>query len=128
MSLSNRLLLGPLTGWATAWTLDRQRLCRERGITPERALANWVAELVVRAAVLTVCVTGLGQETQLRRFGPFADTVAYLCPLLMVVAVYIALFKAPLAGTPAARRRSRPDDVQPPEAGATPNGVLSYST
>ncbi|WP_225099560.1 hypothetical protein [Streptomyces sp. CoH27] len=128
MSLSNRLLLGPLSGWATAWTLDRQRLWRERGITPERALANWVAELVVRATVLTLCVTGLGQESLLRLFGPYADTVAYPCPLLMVVAVYLALFKAPLAGTPAARRRSRPDDVQSPEASATPSGVLSYST
>ncbi|MFI2201761.1 hypothetical protein ACH47Z_13495 [Streptomyces sp. NPDC020192] len=121
-------LLRPLTGWAAAWSLDRQRLWRERGITPERALAHWVAELVVRAVILTVCVTGLGQESLLRLFGPFADTVAYLCPLVMVVAISLALFKAPLAGTPAARRCARVDDVQTPAASATPNGVLSYST
>jgi hypothetical protein len=102
--VADRLLLRPLTGWATGWSFDRLRLWLERGITPERALLNWLVELAVRAAVLTVCLTGLGLESLLRLFGPFADTVAYLCPLLLVVAGSLAVFKAPLAGTPAARR------------------------
>ncbi|MEU8970436.1 hypothetical protein AB0D11_14335 [Streptomyces monashensis] len=106
-ALADRVLFRPLTGWATAWSLDRLRLWLERGITPERALANWLAELTVRALVLTVCLTGLGLESLLRLFGPFADTVAYLCPLLLVVAISLALFTAPLGCTPAARRCER---------------------
>ncbi|MEU6776231.1 hypothetical protein [Streptomyces sp. NPDC046759] len=103
-SVADRVLLRPLTGWATAWSFDRLRLWLERGITPERALVNWLVELVVRALVLTVCLTGLGLESLLRLFGSFAATVAYLCPLVLVVAGSLAVFKAPLAGTPAARR------------------------
>lgn len=103
-AVADRLVLRPLTGWATAWSFDRLRLWLERGITPERALANWIVELAVRAVVLTVCLTGLGLESLLRLFGSFADTVAYLCPLVLVVAGSLAVFKAPLAGTPAARR------------------------
>jgi hypothetical protein len=103
-AVADRLVLRPLTGWATAWSFDRLRLWLERGITPERALVNWIVELAVRAVVLTVCLTGLGLESLLRLFGSFADTVAYLCPLVLVVAGSLAVFKAPLAGTPAARR------------------------
>ncbi|WEO95243.1 SRPBCC family protein [Streptomyces sp. FXJ1.172] len=106
-AVADRVLFRPLTGWATAWSLDRLRLWLERGITPERALANWAAELVVRALLLTVCLTGLGLEPLLRLSGPFADAVAYLCPLLLVVAISLALFKAPLGCTPAARRCPR---------------------
>ncbi|MFE1885092.1 hypothetical protein [Streptomyces diastatochromogenes] len=103
-ALADRLLFRPLTGWATAWSFDRLRLWLERGITPERALANWLAELAVRALVLTACLTGLGRESGIRFFGPFAATVAFLCPLLLMVALSLALLKAPLACTPAARR------------------------
>ncbi|MGW2645561.1 hypothetical protein ACWC2T_11735 [Streptomyces sp. NPDC001393] len=103
-AVADRVLLRPLTGWATAWSFDRLRLWLERGITPERALVNWIVELAVRALVLTVCLTGLGLESLLRLFGSFADTVAYLCPLVLVVGGSLAVFKAPLAGTPAARR------------------------
>ncbi|MGV4983934.1 hypothetical protein ACVB8X_02475 [Streptomyces sp. NRAIS4] len=103
-AVADRLLLRPLTGWATGWSFDRLRLWLERGVTPERALVNWLIELAVRALVLTVCLTGLGLESLLRLFGSFADTVAYLCPLVLVVAGALAIFKAPLAGTPAARR------------------------
>lgn len=103
-ALADRLVLRPLAGWATGWSFDRLRLWLERGITPERALANWIVELAVRALVLTVCLTGLGLESLLRLFGSFADTVAYLCPLVLVLAGSLAVFKAPLARTPAARR------------------------
>ena len=103
-ALADRLVLRPLMGWATAWSFDRLRLWLERGITPERALANWLAELAVRALVLTLCCTGLGLESGVHVFGGLAPTVAYLCPLLLAVAISLALLKAPLACTPAARR------------------------
>ncbi|MFF7748311.1 hypothetical protein ACFZCP_03465 [Streptomyces sp. NPDC007971] len=103
-AMADRLVLRPLTGWATAWSFDRLRLWLERGITPERALANWLAELVVRALVLTMCCAGLGLEPVVRVFGEFAAAVAYLCPLLLMVAMSLALLKEPLACTPAARR------------------------
>ncbi|ARP74386.1 hypothetical protein LK07_24560 [Streptomyces pluripotens] len=101
---ADRVLFRPLVGWATAWSFDRLRLWLERGITPERALLNWLAELAVRALVLTLCLIGFGLQSLLRPFGPLADAMAYLCPLLLVVALSLALFKAPLACTPAARR------------------------
>jgi hypothetical protein len=91
-------------GWATAWSFDRLRLWLERGITPERALVHWLAELAVRALVLAGCLAGLVRGSLPGVLGPLADTTAYLCPLLLVIGVSLALFKAPLAGTPAARR------------------------
>ncbi|WP_330459860.1 hypothetical protein OIB37_25120 [Streptomyces sp. NBC_00820] len=111
-AVTDHLVVRPLMGWATAWSFDRLRLWLERGITPERALANWLAELVVRALVLTVCVTGLGLGPFLRAFGPFEVFVIYLCPLLLVVAASLALLKSPLACTPAARRCLRAPVVQ----------------
>ncbi|MGY1578578.1 hypothetical protein [Streptomyces sp. MN13] len=103
-ALADRLVLRPLMGWATAWSFDRLRLWLERGITPERALRNWLAELTVRALVIAFACTGLGLDSALRLLGPFAASAAYLCPLLLAVAICLALFKAPLAHTPAARR------------------------
>ncbi|MFF9676461.1 hypothetical protein ACF1GS_33030 [Streptomyces eurythermus] len=103
-ALADRLLFRPLMGWATAWSFDRLRLWLERGITPERARRNWLAELTVRALVLALCLTVLGHGSPPGLPGPFADATAYLCPLLLVPGVFLALFKAPLAGTPAARR------------------------
>ncbi|MEU8467122.1 hypothetical protein AB0F30_04215 [Streptomyces sp. NPDC029006] len=103
-TLADRLLLRPLMGWATAWSFDRLRLWLERGITPERALVHWLTELTVRTLLLALCLTGLGQGALPGPLGPLTDAVAYLCPLLLVVGVSLALFKAPLAGTPAARR------------------------
>ncbi|MEU6554692.1 hypothetical protein ABZ915_31125 [Streptomyces sp. NPDC046915] len=109
-ALAGRLLVRPLRGWATAWSLDRLRLWIERGITPERARRNWLAELAVRALVLTVCGTGLSLGPALPFFGvfgPLGAAAAFLCPLLLVVGVFLALFKAPLSCTPAARRCRR---------------------
>ncbi|MEV7691244.1 hypothetical protein ACFW1F_22835 [Streptomyces bungoensis] len=103
-AVADRLLFRPLMGWATAWSFDRLRLWLERGITPERALVNWLAELAVRALVLTGCLAGLVLEPSLSPFGSLAPALAYFCPLLLVVALSLALFKAPLAVTPAARR------------------------
>ncbi|MER6672334.1 hypothetical protein [Streptomyces sp. NPDC000983] len=115
-ALVDRLVLRPLMGWATAWSFDRLRLWLERGIRPERALFNWLAELAVRALVVIVCCTGLGVESALRLLGPFAASGAYLCPLLLAVAICVALFKEPLAGTPAARRclRRPPTRIRAP--------------
>jgi hypothetical protein len=115
-ALADRLVFRPLMGWATAWSFDRLRLWLERGITPERALLNWLAELTVRALVITLACAGLGQGSGLRLLGPFAASTAYLCPLLLAVAICLALFKAPLARTPAARRclRVPPTPVRAP--------------
>ncbi|MGI5437850.1 hypothetical protein ACQEV4_10550 [Streptomyces shenzhenensis] len=106
-ALADRLLLRPLVGWATAWSFDRLRLWLERGITPERALRNWLAELLVRALVLTAGCAGLGLGSFVPLFGSLAPTVAFLFPLLLLVAMALALLKAPLPGTPAARRCRR---------------------
>ncbi|MFF9153641.1 hypothetical protein ACF1AB_15575 [Streptomyces sp. NPDC014846] len=103
-ALGDRALFRPLMGWATAWSFDRLRLWLERGITPERALQNWLTELAVRALVLGLCLSALGTDPFLRLFGPFADTAAFLCPLLLVVGISLVLFTEPLACTPAARR------------------------
>ncbi|MER6123810.1 hypothetical protein ABT173_14335 [Streptomyces sp. NPDC001795] len=122
--LADRLVLRPLMGWATAWSFDRLRLWLERGITPERALVNWCAELVVRALVVTIACTGLGLRSLLRLLGPFAAATAYLCPLLLAVAISLALFKSPLACTPAARRclRTPPTRMTAPRLLATLEG------
>ncbi|MFE9453344.1 hypothetical protein [Streptomyces sp. NPDC006739] len=103
-AVADRLVFRPLMGWATAWSFDRLRLWLERGVTPERALINWLAEMAVRALLLTVCCAGLGLRSALRVFGSLAPTVAYACPLLLLVAIGLALLKPPLATTPAARR------------------------
>ncbi|MFF4352676.1 hypothetical protein [Streptomyces sp. NPDC001530] len=120
-ALADRCGFRPLMGWATAWSFDRLRLWLERGITPERALLNWAAELAVRALVLVVGCTGFGLASFVRLFGPFAPAVAYLCPLLFAVAIALALFLSPLPGTPAARRclRTPPTTVRAPRLLAT---------
>ncbi|HZF93047.1 hypothetical protein [Streptomyces sp.] len=103
-ALADRFAFRPLMGWATAWSFDRLRLWLEHGVTPERALANWIAELAVRGLVIAAATTGLAQGSALRLLGPFAASTAFLCPLLLAVAICLALFKAPLSRTPAARR------------------------
>ncbi|WP_265566606.1 hypothetical protein [Streptomyces hygroscopicus] len=103
-ALADRVLVRPLLGWATAWSVDRLRLWLERGITPERARLNWLAELAVRALVLTAGGTGFGAVSVIRFFGSLAPTVAYLCPLLLALVISVALFAPPSARTPAARR------------------------
>ncbi|MFE0515940.1 hypothetical protein [Streptomyces sp. NPDC058964] len=115
-AFADRVLFRPLMGWATAWSFDRLRLWLERGIAPERALLNWLTELVVRALVLTVCCTGLGLGPLVGLLGPLAPAVAFLCPLLLLVAISLALLMAPLSGTPAARRclRTPPARVRAP--------------
>ncbi|MFK4098983.1 hypothetical protein ACI2L1_02620 [Streptomyces sp. NPDC019531] len=115
-AVADRLLFRPLIGWATAWSFDRLRLWLERGITPERALRNWLAELLVRALVVTVGCTGLGLERFLRLFGPLAVSMAYVWPLVLAVVISLALFASPLPCTPAARRclRQPPTRVRAP--------------
>ncbi|MFF4753520.1 hypothetical protein ACWD5R_09965 [Streptomyces sp. NPDC002514] len=122
--VADRLLLRPLLAWATAWSFDRLRLWLERGITPERALLNWLAELLVRALVLTTGGTGLALGSPGRAFGALGPAVAYLCPLLLLVAMSLALFKAPLPGTPAARRCLR----TPPARARAPRLLCSLES
>jgi hypothetical protein len=112
-------------GWATAWSFDRLRLWLERGITPERALLNWLTELAARALIVTIGCTGLGMASFVRLFGMFAVVVAYLCPLLSMITVSLALFKAPLPCTPAARRclRTPPTQVRAPRLLRTLDGL-----
>lgn len=82
---ADRLVLRPLMGWATAWSFDRLRLWCERGITPERARAHWLAELACRAA-LSGCA------------------VLWLHPLAGFAAAALAVLLPPSPHTPAARR------------------------
>ncbi|POX52672.1 hypothetical protein [Streptomyces sp. Ru72] len=115
-SLADRLVFRPLMGWATAWSFDRLRLWLERGVAPERALVNWLVELAARALIVTAAGTGLALGSSSDLFGPFTSATAFLCPLLLVVAISLALFKAPLPRTPAARRclRTPPTRVSAP--------------
>lgn len=108
----DRLLLRPLMGWATAWSFDRLRLWLERGITPERALFNWVAEVVCRGLVLGLVCTFFG----LGPLAAYAPPVAYVMPQLLLVAAGLAVFKSPLGCTPAARRclRRAPGEMRAP--------------
>ncbi|MFG2942421.1 hypothetical protein [Streptomyces sp. NPDC048282] len=108
-ALVDRLVLRPLMGWATAWSFDRLRLWLERGITPERARWNWLAELAVRALTVAGCGTALirGQVPD-----ALPPTVAFLVPFLLVVALFLALSTPPLATTPAARRCLRTPPVR----------------
>ncbi|WP_020136526.1 hypothetical protein [Streptomyces sp. 351MFTsu5.1] len=122
--VADRVLFRPLIGWATAWSFDRLRLWLERGITPERALRTWLAELLVRALVVTVGCAGLGQEGFLRLFGPLAASMAYVWPLLLAVVISLALFMSPLPGTPAARRCLR----QPPARVRAPRVLRTLET
>ncbi|MGW2964351.1 hypothetical protein ACWDGI_38635 [Streptomyces sp. NPDC001220] len=112
-ALADRFVLRPLMGWATAWSFDRLRLWLERGITPERARWNWLAELAARALTTAGCAAGLSRGPVLDALSP---TVAFLVPLLLVVALSLALFGPPLATTPAARRcrRTPPTRVTAP--------------
>ncbi|WP_055494861.1 hypothetical protein [Streptomyces sp. TP-A0356] len=123
-ALADRVLFRPLMGWATAWSFDRLRLWLERGVTPERARLNWLTELAVRGLVLAVGCTGLGMDSVIPLFGPLAPALAYLCPLLLAVAMSVALFAAPSARTPAARRclRTPPTRACAPRLLATLEG------
>lgn len=115
-ALADRLLFRPLMGWATAWSFDRLRLWLEHGITPERARANWLAELLVRALAIVLACTGFGYGSLLRLTGPFAPLFFYATPLLATVALSLALFAPPRSTTPAARRclRTPPTRVRAP--------------
>ncbi|WP_369249251.1 hypothetical protein [Streptomyces sp. R41] len=103
-AVADRLLFRPLMGWATAWSFDRLRLWLERGITPERALRNWLAETSVRALVLLAACSGLVCGALVDAAGPPAPLVLFAAPVLAVLAALSALLAPPLAGTPAARR------------------------
>ncbi|MGI5132642.1 hypothetical protein ACQEVB_37970 [Pseudonocardia sp. CA-107938] len=75
----------PLMGWRTAWAFDRLRLWVERGITPEQALRNALADAGVRVAAVGLAAARCGR-------------VAAVATALVVV----LLPPSPL--TPAARR------------------------
>ncbi|HEY7225352.1 MAG TPA: hypothetical protein VH561_17395 [Micromonosporaceae bacterium] len=82
----------PMLGWATAWSFDRLRLWLERGISPRRALAHGLAEVVLRCAA--------------------AAAAAAVAPWWLAAAVVLAAVGLPPGPTtPAARRclRRAPD-------------------
>lgn len=83
--VADRLCFRPLMGWATAWSFDRLRLWCERGVTPERALANAAAETALRAGAAWCALM----------FGG---------PLVALLAVLAVLLAPPLPHTPSARR------------------------
>ncbi|WP_406332915.1 hypothetical protein [Streptomyces sp. NBC_00203] len=103
-AVADRLLFRPLMGWATAWSFDRLRLWLERGVTPERALRNWLAEMAVRALVLLAACSGLVCGALMDAAGPLAPLALFATPVLAVLAALSALFVPPLPSTPAARR------------------------
>ncbi len=128
----DRLVFRPLMGWATAWSFDRLRLWLEHGITPERALLRWIAEMTVRSLVIAVsCFLLLAGPLQIAEVvGPLGPEAVFALPLVAALAVTLALIKTPLPGTPAARRclRTPPLRVRAPllpsldgvRAGGTP--------
>ncbi len=92
-------LFGRAFGWATAWSFDRLRLWLERGVPPERARANAVRDVTLRA--LGVTAVGMLAATA----GPTAAALAALAGSA------VALALPPHPHTPAARRcRRRPPD------------------
>ncbi|MEU9369367.1 hypothetical protein AB0D71_32770 [Streptomyces avermitilis] len=119
--VADRLLFRPLMGWATAWSFDRLRLWLERGITPERALRRWAAELALRVLAIAAGCTGFGFGRLLLLTGPFAPMLCYAIALLASVVVALALFLPPAPGTPAARRclRTPPTRTRAPRLLAT---------
>ncbi|GIJ25467.1 hypothetical protein Vqi01_06290 [Micromonospora qiuiae] len=89
----------PLFGWATAWSFDRLRIWLTRGVSPERARANAVREVLLR---LTAVATATLAAAAVNRA---AATVA------LVVVALAAWLLPPHPHTPAARRcRRRPPD------------------
>ncbi|WP_308285500.1 hypothetical protein [Actinoplanes hulinensis] len=90
------LVFGPVFGWATAWSFDRLRLWLEHGVSPESARRRALAELSARAALVTAAVTFDGR------------------PLVVLIALGLALGVPPHRHTPAARRcRRRPGKSDP---------------
>jgi hypothetical protein len=117
-ALLDRLVFRPLMGWATAWSFDRLRLWLERGISPERALLNWIAEMAVRSLVIALsCAVLLAGPLQIAALtGPLGPEAAFALPLAAAVVITLALIKTPMSGTPAARRclRNPPLRVRAP--------------
>ena len=75
----------PMAGWGTAWSFDRLRLWVERGITPEQALRNALADTGVRVAAVGLAAARCGR-------------------LAAVATALVALALPPSPRTPAARR------------------------
>ncbi|MER8045778.1 hypothetical protein [Streptomyces sp. NPDC094032] len=100
--VADRLLFRPLMGWATAWSFDRLRLWCERGVSPERARAHWLAETAARILLVAV------------------PAVAGALPLA-VLGLAAALLVPPSPRTPAARRclRTAPSRSRAPRLLAT---------
>lgn len=117
-ALLDRLVFRRLMGWATAWSFDRLRLWLERGVSPERALLNWIAEMTVRVLVIAAsCAVLLAGPPRIAALtGPLGPGTVFALPLAAAVALTLALIKTPLPGTPAARRclRTPPLRVRAP--------------
>ncbi len=103
-ALADRAAFRPLMGWATAWSFDRLRLWLERGITPERALLNAVADVALRLLGVTAAVL--------------------FAPMTALAAAALAVILPPLPTTPAARRCLR----TPPARTRAPRVLSTLST
>ncbi|WP_030789421.1 hypothetical protein [Streptomyces sp. NRRL S-920] len=100
----DRAFVRPLMGWATAWSFDRLRLWLERDITPERALLNALADVVLRVLCVAAAVL--------------------LLPVTALAAAALALILPPLPTTPAARRCLR----TPPARARAPRILSTLAT
>ncbi|GAA2780009.1 hypothetical protein [Streptomyces showdoensis] len=93
--IADRLLFRPLMGWATAWSFDRLRLWCEHGVTPERARAHWLLEVLARVLLVAVPVTAGALPL---------GAVSLAAVPLTVLGLVAALLVPPSPRTPAARR------------------------
>ncbi len=93
------LAFRPAFGWATAWSFDRLRLWLAHGVPPERARANAIREVTLRAVAVAAAGAAAGAA------GRIPATVG------LMAAATAAWFLPPHPHTPAARRcRRRPAD------------------
>jgi uncharacterized membrane protein YphA (DoxX/SURF4 family) len=53
-ALFDRLIFGPLIGWATAWSFDRLRLWLEQRVDPEQAMRRTLVHFIARVALAAV--------------------------------------------------------------------------
>jgi hypothetical protein len=54
--LLDRVIFGPMMGWATAWSFDRMRLWAEKGQTPESSLALSLIHATARLAIAAIWI------------------------------------------------------------------------
>jgi hypothetical protein len=93
--LFDRIVFGPLIGWATAWSFDRLRLWLERGIDPEQAVRDALVHGMARVGLAaTFAYQGLVPKLLFRH----SDEVALLAEAgIAADAIGFALFTIGIA-------------------------------